>query len=48
MPLSLEIAPMRAQLEDSIASMERCQSSLNDNDDKEAASQVVMAAARAP
>ena len=36
-----EIAPMRAQLEDSIASMEMLQSSLSDNDDKEAASQVV-------
>ena len=32
-----EIAPMRAQLEDSIASMETLQSSLSDNDDKEAA-----------
>ena len=39
-----EIAPMRAQLEDSIASMETLQSSLSDNDDKEAASQVVTAA----
>ena len=35
---------MRAQLEDSIASMETLQSSLSDNDDKEAASQVVTAA----
>ncbi|MFR1168569.1 MAG: hypothetical protein ACLSDQ_13940 [Adlercreutzia equolifaciens] len=39
-----EIAPMRAQLEDSIASMETLRSSLSDNDDKEAASQVVTAA----
>ena len=38
------VAPMRAQLEDSIASMETLQSSLSDNDDKEAASQVVTAA----
>ena len=38
------VAEMRAQLEDSIASMETLQSSLSDNDDKEAASQVVTAA----
>lgn len=44
MPVVAEIAPMRAQLEDSIASMETLQSSLSDNDDKEAASQVVTAA----
>lgn len=39
-----EIAPMRTQLEDTIAAMETLQQSLNDNDDKEAASQVVTAA----